>query len=368
MFWQIGQGCFFWEAGQWFVSRWLGFYRLSSPSPKLPASGVWAFQKRSVEYTKQLPEQPRIRFKCLEDQSAPLKYDLSHLNHQLSALKDYTITRGGRDVIVMTYANMATAELLFQQLCFAKSSLIESMVVLALEVEVCDTLKERDKELKPEILCILAESRIEGEHFFTLNTTDPYFELMREKVRATAAILQRGVDILLVDADSVITSPRIWDFFQDDLVDLFITWDGGYQEYRKDDWVCAGGFYLRHSKNSVNFLLHVIDVMEKEEILDQDAFQLLLTGNNQVGKELKRKKLPPLNWKILDRTAFLHGTQIRLILEGWDIPVQEVSLLHFNRCNADGRVNVLKCKRSMAAELGVWQGPTCANMENGWWT
>ena len=122
---------------------------------------------------------------------------------------------------------------------------------------------------------------------------------MRLKMYYVLSVLKSGFNLLLIDADIVLLrNPlnyiRNLNGFHE--IDMFFSSDERSNKPETFDWICAGFFYVKSNRKTIEFFTIVLREMDKSGSVDQDVIQWLLTGkvrknvfiNSILGMEQKR--------------------------------------------------------------------------------
>ncbi|KAL6058973.1 hypothetical protein QOT17_014501 [Balamuthia mandrillaris] len=312
-----------------------------------------------------------------------------------------------RDLIVV-YTNNEFLSMAMNNFCALSSlDLLHRAVLFALDDQTCVAYAETIAKwahlasVTPPP-CVQGDVNITGLYGFASKWESPYLRILLQKAELVEEVVSAGLNIVLMDADVLMlqdyrsaftealqfredpdeTTPEL-DWLDKVIVgwkhrnskkhvilsdaegrerdmrnwDMLIQADRrpGYMNEgarlheadRSTRWACAGFFYGRYSDASVAFFREVVKVIKEAHIGDQEAFQLLLTGELQLEDAAKNKEnaevinryvamarrrtSPPLKWRRLPSPFFPSGTVFPDLLKSYTkLKLPPPAVVHLN--------------------------------------
>lgn len=232
--------------------------------------------------------------------------------------KKAAIKVGERKVVVSTYSNLARIDIAVVSWQWLNATGVGRMLLLDIDGKTCAAARrlqnrvrifcagEADLALPPKLQSGSQEGGLgAGLQEWGTYATDGYFKIMRWKVRLIEVVLMANHDVLLLDIDVLVLSPKLLRTFVLPGEDLVISSDERTADIGNDcplsppehrnmsiHWVCAGLMYVRNTPASRWFLGEAQRLMDDYSLTDQDAIQALLTGNAQVAGPVLPMHMP----------------------------------------------------------------------------
>eukprot|EP00127_Corallochytrium_limacisporum_P003590 Clim_evm73s150 gene=Clim_evmTU73s150 len=245
-----------------------------------------------------------------------------HFSNELY-LDDIILEENGREFVALVYFSEAFVQMLRVAVCNAHKSGLTKQIFVGSERGACMALFRGWSTFQEygNVKCIVPSKNLVtlgGEVAnWNLVAGSNYAKVLEFKVQSIIDVMTwkysngKRPDLYMYDADVIhVRNGAVKNMLQSfPRADLIVQDDSRPREPETKDWINFGLFYARNTDQMVNFFERVLSEMRDRGVPDQDAAQMLLRGNFQMGEDKSEKPLPkdvPLDipWETADPNEY----------------------------------------------------------------